>query len=49
VDTALCLGACTIGPNVEVDGACWHAMTPEGLRRIVRALGGVRAAAAAPS
>lgn len=36
VERVNCVGACAMGPVVIVDGAYKHAMTPAGLRRLVR-------------
>ncbi|MFN2433380.1 MAG: NAD(P)H-dependent oxidoreductase subunit E [Gemmatimonadota bacterium] len=46
LETTRCLGACKLGPNVLLDGACYHAVTPEGLLRILRPLGPRRSPAA---
>jgi NADH:ubiquinone oxidoreductase subunit E len=38
VETARCLGACTLGPNVLVDGQPYYGVDPPALRRILEAL-----------
>ena len=38
VETVCCLGACDFGPNVLVDGWCYHEVDPAGMRRILEAL-----------
>ena len=43
VDTVRCFGACDAGPNVVMDGVCYNALDPPGLRRMLDALGIPRA------
>lgn len=38
VETVRCLDACTIGPNVLIDGRCCHGVDPAALRRVLGAL-----------
>ncbi|MBA3556713.1 MAG: NAD(P)H-dependent oxidoreductase subunit E, partial [Gemmatimonadales bacterium] len=38
VETARCVGSCKVGPNVLLDGLCYNAVEPDGLRRMLRAL-----------